>query len=170
MMILLLNKIRMQRYFKTAILYFFLLSILFSLDQGFKNFVLEKIGFQNSALFIPGIASFYVVKNTGGAFSIFSKYPTLFQIIGLFNFLIFFYLIFYPKVKLNTISKIGSTFILSGICGNLFDRFTRGAVIDFIDLDFVSFAVFNLADVFIDVGIILILVDMYIVEKYRKKI
>ena len=54
---------------------------------------------------------------------------------------------------------------MGGIVGNLFDRLVRGYVIDFLNFNIFSydFPVFNIADTFIVVGIILILIEMMIV-------
>lgn len=136
------------------------------LDQLAKQIVLHDIGLNNSKDFIPNLINLTVVKNTGGAFSILSQYPIYFKIIGVINVFIFLYLTFCPTVRLNTLVKIGSAFILGGCVGNLIDRFVIGAVIDFIDLQFINFAVFNLADVFIDLGAGLILIGWL----YQKKI
>ena len=102
--------------------------------------------------------NFTVVQNTGGAFSIFSEYPIYFKIIGTVNVLIFSYLAFCPTVALNILTKLGCVSILGGTVGNLIDRFLAGAVTDFLDLQIISFAIFNLADVFIDIGVVLILI------------
>lgn len=144
---------------------FFILVFLVLLDQFTKRLVLNEIGLNNTKEFLPGILNLTVVQNTGGAFSIFKEYPIFFKIVGVINILIFSYLAFCPTVKFNAITKLGCTFILSGTMGNLIDRFTTLGVIDFLDLCFINFAVFNLADVFIDVGVVLILIGWLLSNK-----
>ena len=141
----------------------FLLIVFF--DQLTKRFMLDEIGLNNSKPFIAGIIQFTVVQNTGGAFSIFKQYPIYFQIIGVINALIFSYLAFCPTRVFNYLIKLGCTCILAGTVGNLIDRFLVGGVIDFLDLQIFKFAVFNLADVFIDIGVVLILVGWFIAGK-----
>ena len=135
------------------------------IDQFTKHFVLNKIGLNNSQDFIPGIVNLTVVQNTGGAFSIFQQHPIYFKIIGIINIFIFSYLTFCPTVILKSITKAGCAFILGGTIGNLIDRFLVSGVIDFIDLKLFNFAIFNLADVFIDIGVILILVGWFLSNK-----
>lgn len=127
--------------------------------------MLLDIGLNNTSSLIAGFVQFTVVRNTGGAFSIFAQYPCLFKIIGIVNVVIFSYLTFCPSVTFNNIIKIGCTLVLGGTGGNLIDRFLQGGVIDFIDLQIFNFAIFNLADVFINAGIVLVLVGWYLSKK-----
>jgi len=84
---------------------------------------------------------------------------------GVFYFfwlIIFFLLIYHFLKSENIFNKIALTFILSGAVSNLADRIIHGCVIDFIDLKF--WPVFNLADIYITMGISLLVV-IYI--KYK---
>ena len=143
---------------KKLLISFVVFILIVLLDQLTKRFMINDIGLNNSKPFIPGIMEFMVVQNTGGAFSIFKEYPIYFQIIGLVNVLIFSYLAFCPTKAFNTITKLGCVCILGGTVGNLIDRFLLSGVIDFLDLQLFNFAVFNLADVFIDIGVVLIII------------
>ncbi|MBI2995106.1 MAG: signal peptidase II [Candidatus Melainabacteria bacterium] len=144
---------------KRIFLYFSIFVIVVLLDQFTKRFMLESVGLNNSKPFIPNVMQFLVVQNSGGAFSIFNQYPVYFKIIGVINVFIFSYLTFCSVVKLSNFMKIGCSLVLGGTVGNLIDRFLLNGVIDFLDLQFINFAVFNLADVFIDLGVILILIE-----------
>lgn len=147
-----------EDYKKNLLLNFFIFFLIIIFDQLTKKMLLFDIGLNNSKPFIPGIVQFTVVQNTGGAFSILKQYPIFFQLLGVINILIFSYLAFCPKVTLSDLIKIGCACILGGTTGNLIDRFVHNGVIDFFDLQLFDFAVFNLADVFIDIGVVLIIV------------
>lgn len=149
------------------LLYLFVAIIIFLLDQVTKNIVVDYIGCGKTKPFIPGVINFTLLQNTGGAFSILKDYPFLFKVIGVINVIIFSYLAFCPTVHFSNIIKLGSAFILGGTFGNLFDRFRNNAVTDFIDIQLFEFAVFNLADVFIDIGVILILYGWLFSKKQR---
>lgn len=56
--------------------------------------------------------------------------------------------------------------IISGGLGNFIDRIRIGYVIDMIDLDFMNFAIFNLADSFLTIGVILLFIMFWKEEKY----
>lgn len=139
---------------------FFILFLVVLIDQVSKRHLLSSIGLGNNREFLPGIMNFTMAQNTGGAFSILKEYPSFFVVIGVVNILIFSYVSFCPNVKANNIIKTGCAFILSGTVGNLVDRVVNGAVIDFFNLEFIDFAIFNVADVAINIGVIMILLGL----------
>lgn len=60
---------------------------------------------------------------------------------------------------------LGAGFLLGGALGNLWDRFTIGHVTDFLEFVFISFPIFNVADILIDLGICLILIHTLITKR-----
>ena len=135
------------------------------IDQFLKWVMLTKIGLNNGASFLPGFMQFLVVKNTGGAFSIFNQYPIFFKLVGIINVFIFSYLALCPTITFNDFIKTGCACVLGGTFSNLIDRFLQSGVVDYLDFQFFNFAVFNVSDVFIDLGVILILVGWYTSKK-----
>lgn len=102
---------------------------------------------------IEGLIGIYSCYNTGAAFSSFSGYTTLLAIFS--AILAIGLLIFYILIKNDSLLfQIGISLILGGALGNLYDRVALGYVRDFINLEFVDFAVFNIADSCITLGII----------------
>ena len=150
---------------KGKFIYFILFVFLLFLDQFSKNQILHRLDFGSTEPFIPGFIQINLTSNTGGAFSILKGYPGLFKIVGIINVFIFVYIVFLRKLNINTITRAGFTFILSGSLGNLIDRFIRGSVTDFLSFQFIDFPVFNLADVFIDVGVGLVLIGWFLKQK-----
>ncbi len=63
--------------------------------------------------------------------------------------------------KLNTLQTLAIAMILGGTAGNFFDRLFYGYVVDFIKLNFIDFPVFNMADLFINIGVILIFTALF---------
>ena len=88
-------------------------------------------------------ASFVYVQNTGGAFSIFKGHTnllSLFAVAVLGGLVVYVY----KKVAFNDKYKILALVLFSaGILGNMYERITLGYVIDYIKLNFVNFAIFN---------------------------
>ncbi len=77
------------------------------------------------------------------------------------SIIVLVFLYFYQKhFKENNRNMIGFSMLYAGIIGNLFDRVVHGYVIDFLDFKIFSYdyPVFNLADIFISVGAILIII------------
>lgn len=92
------------------------------------------------------------IVNTGAAFGILKGYTTLLIIISFVVLIICLY--YYIKSKDKNI-RLGLSFLISGIIGNLIDRLFLGYVRDFISISIIP--VFNLADVFNIIGVIIII-------------
>jgi len=76
--------------------------------------------------------------------------------------------------KSHPLFDIGFALFIGGALGNLFDRVFLGYVRDFVQLDFIRFPIFNFADVFINVGLVLIIIYVLFImsrdeRKARKK-
>ena len=96
------------------------------------------------------------VKNYGAAFNIFSGSRIFLSTISIFFSIVLIYLLL-RKNSTNIIELHSYSFILGGTIGNGIDRIINGFVIDFINLNFINFPVFNIADVSINIGFILVL-------------
>lgn len=130
------------------------------LDQASKFFIENTFSLTDSVAFIPGIIDFVFVKNTGAAFSVLAKHTWILAILSVvFSIAILIYLIKeQPKDRL---IGVCCGLILGGAIGNGIDRMLRGYVVDFIELTFFRFPVFNIADIAITVGgVIAVLIVM----------
>ena len=96
------------------------------------------------------------VKNYGAAFNIFSGSRIFLSIISIIFSIILIYLIL-KKNNSNLYNLYSLSFILGGTFGNGIDRIIRGYVIDFININIINFPVFNIADVSINIGFILLI-------------
>ena len=116
---------------------------------------------------IPGVLSWAYTENRGAAFSMLEdRAPWL--LIALTTALIagvLIYLLTHPDEP--KLERIGLWLIVGGGLGNLWDRLVHGCVIDFIRLDFVRFAIFNPADVFVCTGAGLVVLSVILTE-WRK--
>ena len=65
------------------------------------------------------------------------------------------------KYKTESIELYSYSLILGGTIGNGIDRIIRGYVVDFINLNFIDFPVFNIADLFINIGFLLLLYSLF---------
>ncbi len=125
------------------------------LDRISKILVLNNIQLFKSIPVIPKVLNFTYVRNTGAAFSMFSDANTILGIVAVvvvIGALIFLHIKKYKNPLLYTFVGM----IIGGALGNVIDRFCYNYVIDFIDVQFMEFAVFNIADCFIVVGCILL--------------
>ena len=100
------------------------------------------------------------VKNYGAAFNIFSGNRIFLSCISVIFSILIAYLIL-VKNKFNSIDLFAYSFLLGGTIGNGIDRILRGFVIDFINLNFINFPVFNVADISINIGFIFLLYSLF---------
>ncbi len=142
--------------------------LLVSADQIAKYFATIKLLGRGTVEVIPGIIDFYYTTNTGAAFSSFSG-QRLFLIIApilMIGVLLFF---FARTKKKGFMLNLSVLLIVSGGIGNLIDRIFLGYVIDFINFAFITFPVFNLADIFVTCGGALIIIYMIFFADKEKK-
>lgn len=107
---------------------------------------------------IPNFLNFIYTENRGVAFGIASNNTIL---IVLMNVIILAIIIKFLKDKFsktNYIIILSLIMILAGGVGNLIDRIAIGYVIDFIDVNILNFPVFNVADISITLGVIMIMI------------
>ncbi|HBT38643.1 MAG: Lipoprotein signal peptidase [Thermotoga sp. 50_1627] len=105
---------------------------------------------------VPGLLWFSYTKNTGIAFGMFARSPWVVWV----TFFATFFLALVPRfVKCSALTTVGLQMIVGGAIGNVIDRFRLGYVVDFINLRYFP-AVFNVADLFITIGGILVLVSL----------
>ena len=112
---------------------------------------------------IRGIFHFYYVENTGAAFSILREHTWILIVITAVVVAAGLYILFFKKISLPY--QICIAAIVGGGIGNLIDRIFYGYVVDMFMFDFVEFAIFNVADIFITLGGIAILVVLLFFDK-----
>ena len=140
-------------------LYFVSLSIFIVLIDQFTKYLM----FYNKKLFINKdflLFKLDFVKNYGAAFNIFSGSRIFLSLISIIFSILLIYLIF-RKNTLNSFDLYSYSFILGGTIGNGIDRIYRGFVVDFINLNIINFPVFNIADISINIGFIILLYNIF---------
>ena len=136
-------------------------ALVFLLDRGSK-LLWHRIP-EAGVTLIPGVLGLARARNTGMAFSLFSGAPWLLVVLSLGILAgAFFYL---RGKQLSGLSRVGLMMMLGGALGNLADRLFLGYVPDMIEVLFVRFAVFNLADVGLVIGCGLLMIALLWKEK-----
>ena len=117
---------------------------------------------------IPGVVNIKMATNRGVAFSMLSGQTVLLTVLALVVIaLVAGWLVAHPDE--HRYVRAGLWMVVGGGLGNLYDRLAYGYVIDFIDLAFVRFAVFNVADVCICLGAALVIAGAFIEEREKKE-
>ena len=139
-----------------------IVSIIVTLDQISKYFItLNYDYFLNKNIFIFSIN---FARNYGAAFNIFEGNRVFLSLISIISSLILIYFIFF-KGRLNLLDRYGLSLILAGSLGNGIDRIIKGYVIDFINLKLFDFPIFNIADIAINIGCIILIFNYFKLKK-----
>tara|TARA_B100000963_G_scaffold172701_1_gene150216 strand:+ start:9665 stop:10135 length:471 start_codon:yes stop_codon:yes gene_type:complete len=136
----------------------FIAMLIFFFDRLSKIKIIE-LQIDNTQIFVNDYLNFDLVWNTGIGFGLLSSQNNfIYNLISVLIFLIILFII-YIILKSNFIDKILFGVILGGALGNFYDRVVYQAVPDFIDLHYQNFHwfTFNIADIFITLGIITII-------------
>ena len=142
---------------KRKVSIFISILLLIALDQAVKWYVVKEIPLGGMRRFIPKVVSLTYLKNSGAAFSMLENQQWFFTIITLIAMgAAFVYL--YRHIKGSLWLLFGLTLIISGGIGNFIDRVRQGFVVDMFHLDFMNFAIFNVADIYLTVGVGLLLI------------
>lgn len=158
------NKIKIR---KIDIYSFALILLIFVLDRLSKIYVIELIRSQEKEIFLYDFLNLTLNWNTGVAFGLLSSNANLlYHLVSALILLIIAYLIYLMVIADNS-GKIILSLIIGGAIGNLYDRLTYFAVPDFIDFHIEDFHwfTFNVADIFISIGILLMVIKEFILKK-----
>ena len=143
------------------------ISIIFFSDRYTKIFILNN--FSDNLFYLNDFINFDLVWNTGIGFGLFSSTSNLIyhSITGLIGMVLVF--IIYLINKSSFIDKVFFSMILGGALGNFYDRIAYSAVPDFIDIHYQNFHwfTFNIADIFITIGIIFLLTKDFLIKNEK---
>ena len=158
------DKIKLQ---KIDLYSFVIILITFGIDRLSKTYVIKLIQSQEREIFVYDFLNLTLNWNTGIAFGILSSNANLFyHLISALILLIIIYLIYLMVISDNS-GKVIISLIIGGAVGNLYDRLTYFAVPDFIDFHIENYHwfTFNIADVFISLGIFGMILKEFIFKK-----
>lgn len=133
--------------------------VLLLIDQISKLLVIKFLDINGGIELIKNFFYLTYTHNTGAAFSILTGQRLLLILIAVIILILIFNHIRKNKVE-GKLEKIAFSLIIGGSLGNLIDRIIRGYVVDFLDFKIFGydFPIFNLADTFIVIGVILLLI------------
>ena len=151
---------------KENFLFLTFMVIIFIIDRVTKLKIINS--FSENPYYINDFINLELIWNTGIGFGLLSSNSTLvYNFITVFIGIIILLMLIALVASKYLIEKIIFSIIIGGACGNICDRLIYKAVPDFIDLHYQNFHwfVFNIADIFISLGIILFLIRGFIVKE-----
>tara|TARA_B100001121_G_scaffold1794_1_gene1556 strand:- start:945 stop:1442 length:498 start_codon:yes stop_codon:yes gene_type:complete len=153
---------------KNFFINFILVLTIFGLDRITKNFVISqsKINLSND-LFLSNYLNISLMWNEGIAFGLFAFDESFFYNFITILIIIVIIIVFFMILKNEGYKKYSLILIFGGALGNLYDRILFSAVPDFIDFHIGDFHwfVFNVADIFISIGVIIMILSEFMVTK-----
>jgi len=141
-----------------------LAALLMFIDRLSKLWALSSLAGAQPKTGIPGIFRFVFTCNEGAAFSMLAGSPFVVSVLSGLILLLLGTVILCGRT-LDHMTRLCLTAIWAGGVGNLIDRVIYGAVVDFIDLTFISFPIFNVADICVTVGALIFAARLFIPEK-----
>ena len=160
---------------RRAFMWYLLSLVVIIIDQWTKWLAETKLTFHEPVPVIEPFLNWTLAYNYGAAFSFLADaggwqkwfFSGLALVMSLF---LIVYLIKAPRKA--TLLSFGLALVLGGAVGNLIDRLLHGHVIDFIHVHYANvwdYPIFNVADMGISIGVVLIVIDMLFLEKKREK-
>lgn len=153
----------MNRPYVKIFIFLILILILGAVSYAVRDFLI--LGFDGANF---GLISIEYVKNTGAAFSLFQQHTTFLIVISVVILVAFLSFILGIINKIRYPDLILYAFMLAGVFCNLFERIIDGFVTDYIRLNFVTFPIFNISDVFINIGAFLVICNILFNNEHKK--
>ncbi|MEK4722741.1 signal peptidase II [Lactococcus sp. FSL W8-0209] len=125
-------------------------------DQIFKNWIVANIQLGDTEKIWLNVLSLTYIKNDGAAWSSFSGQQWFFLVLTPIVLVVALWFL-WKKMAQNWYF-IGLTLIIAGALGNFIDRIRQGFVVDMFQTEFINFPIFNIADILLSVGFVLLFI------------
>ena len=158
--------------FKKVLLNSIIILVIFLIDRISKIYILKIAEKENLVdIYLTTYLNFYLIWNKGIAFGMLSFDESAIYNIITSIIVIITLVIMIMIVKSQGFKKYALLLVLGGSISNLFDRIYYSAVPDFIDLHIMDFHwfIFNVADIFITLGIICLIIEELMFDKKNEK-
>ena len=137
----------------------FLIGLLILLDQWTKHLAIKHLMGQKDIILIPKVLQLHYLENTGAAFSLLEGKQNIFAVVTPILLLALIYVLYkMPREKKYLYLDYIIVFLIAGAIGNHIDRVINNYVVDFIFFSLINFPVFNIADCYVTVSVIVLLI------------
>ena len=142
--------------------YILIILSLIGIDQFSKYLALKYLKGVSSIPIINDVFHLTYVENRGAAFGLFQNNQIIFVVVAMIACIVGLYYLY--KKDLNLLAKSSIILLISGAIGNMIDRVRLGFVVDYFDFRIIWEYVFNVADIFVVVGTILLCIYILFFE------
>lgn len=144
-------------------LYIPMIIILIIADQGLKFWISANIKLGTSQVIFPNVLALTNVRNDGAAWSVLSGQQWFFTVITIVALGLMGY--FFWKLKNDNLYMLAISLLIAGTLGNFIDRIRLGYVVDMFETLFMNFPIFNVADMCLTFGVIIVIIALIKDEK-----
>lgn len=164
---ILLTRIGMNKKKKILLFIDLLLAILLiAIDQLTKFFAVKKLKNQQPMVLLDGVFEFHYLENRGAAFGMLQDQKLFFILIAAVVLAVIIYVLLKtPYQKMYFKLHIALVFITSGAIGNLIDRMRYDYVVDFLYFSLINFPIFNVADIYVTLSSIYLIILLLFVYR-----
>lgn len=166
----------MQANIKSFFIIALIAAAVIALDQYTKYLICANLGLYGRIEVIPGYLDIIHIRNSGVAFGFLKGFGTQYKtlsLIGVAAVAVFLLGFLISQVRRDQkLQAFSLALILGGAIGNIIDRFRLGEVVDFVDAHWQGmyhWPAFNVADMGISVGIVLLLIDELLLQRISNK-
>lgn len=144
-------------------LYIPMIIILIIADQGLKFWISVNIKLGTSQVILPNVLALTNVRNDGAAWSVLSGQQWFFTVITIVALGLMGY--FFWKLRSDNLYMLAISLLIAGTLGNFIDRIRLGYVVDMFEILFMNFPIFNVADMCLTFGVIIVIIALIKDEK-----
>ena len=141
-------------------------ALLVAADQGIKAWATAQLMPVGVMAVLPGIVELRYILNDGMAFSMLAGKQEI--LIGVTSLMLIGVLVWLLRGQMPPLERVAWTLVLGGGIGNLIDRVLNGVVVDYINVLFMNFAVFNFADICVCCGVGLLILSILLDDRHGK--
>ena len=141
-------------------------ALLVAADQGIKAWATAQLMPVGVMAVLPGIVELRYILNDGMAFSMLAGKQEI--LIGVTSLMLIGVLVWLLRGQMPPLERVAWTLVLGGGIGNLIDRVLNGVVVDYINVLFMNFAVFNFADICVCCGVGLLILSILLDGRHGK--
>ncbi len=149
-------------------IYYFIIALIILADQGIKHLMVSYLTLDYTVPLIDGILNLTLIHNYGAAFSILQNRQIILIPITLIVSAVILWLMTKNIKSGHWTMLLSFALIFSGGIGNLIDRIRLGYVVDYLEIKFFRFPVFNIADMAVVIGSIVLVIYIMFIELKTK--
>lgn len=148
--------------------YLIVAALLVVCDQLVKYWIVSNLGLGEAMNVIPNVFSLTYYQNSGAAWSILQGQMWFFAIVTFVAVPLCIWLLWKNR-RGSKFYSLALGLVIAGALGNFIDRMRLGYVVDMFQTDFINFPIFNVADMCLTIGVVMVFIYALFEERFERK-